>query len=265
MTVYRYSARTHVGKVRKVNEDSILALPDLGVWAVSDGMGGHEAGDFASQTVTAAIAALPPEIGPADRMRGIREAILDAHSRIVAESHARGGTTIGATVVALIIANGFFACLWAGDSRLYRLRGGVLEALSRDHSLVADMVEAGMLAEAEAENHPHANVITRAVGVGDGLEVDKRRGEVRPGDRFLLCSDGLSRYADDATLARILSETPLESVADALIALALDAGGADNISVIVVEAPADLAPSVHDAAEEDTIPPGRVPLPAPDR
>lgn len=232
----RYSARTHVGNVRRVNEDSLIALPELGLWAVSDGMGGHDGGDFASQTVTEALATLPPDLPPGELMRAARDAIQAAHRTIVAEAERRGGVTIGATVVVLILAGEHFACLWAGDSRLYRYRGGHVTMLSHDHSVVAELVEAGRLTWAEAERHPQASAITRAVGVGDEIDIDKRRGDVLPGDRFLLCSDGLSRYADEAMIAEVLAATPIETVADALLQLALDGGGADNVSVIVVDA-----------------------------
>lgn len=233
----RYNATTHVGRVRKVNEDSVLSLPDQGVWVVSDGMGGHAAGDFASQTVVEAIAMLPPDQPPGELMRAVRGAILTAHRLIQEEASRRDGATIGATVVALILTDGHFVALWAGDSRLYRLRDGKIEMLSTDHSLVAELVLSGQLSWDEAERHPQSNAITRAVGVGSDLEVDKVRGEVRSGDRYLLCSDGLNKYADMATLQRILGETPIETVTDKLLSLALAGGGADNISIIVVDTP----------------------------
>lgn len=232
----RYSARTHVGNVREVNEDAIIALPDMGIWAVSDGMGGHQGGDFASQSVTEALATLQPHLAGVEAMRAARDAIQSAHQTIQAEANRLGGVTIGATVVVLVMANEHFACLWAGDSRLYRLRGGQVQMMSHDHSVVGELVAEDRISWAEAEQHPQANAITRAVGVGDVLEIDKRRGDVLPGDRFLLCSDGLSRYADEATLSYLLANTPIETVADALLAVALDGGGADNISIIVVEA-----------------------------
>jgi serine/threonine-protein phosphatase Stp1 len=231
----RYNATTHVGRVRSANEDSILSLPDLGVWVVSDGMGGHEAGDFASQTIVESVAMLSPGLPPGEIMRAVRRAIQDAHSTVRAEAERRGGGTIGATVIALILTDGHFAAFWAGDSRLYRLRDGGLELLSTDHSLVAELVLAGTMTWDEAENHPQSNAITRAIGVGDDLELDKIRGEVSSGDRFLLCSDGLNKYAGMATLNRILAAEPIETVTDALLTYALDHGGADNISIIVVD------------------------------
>lgn len=233
----RFSATTHVGKVRKINEDSILALPEQRIWVVSDGMGGHAAGDFASQTVVEAIAMLPLTDDPAETMRGIRGAIHDAHHMIRREADQRGGVTIGATVVALLLTDGHFVAFWAGDSRLYRFRDGRVELLTTDHSVVADLVVSGHMTWDEAELHPNSNAITRAVGVGDDLDLDKIRGDVRSGDRFLLCSDGLSKYATMGELQRIVPYAPIETVSDRLLQFALDGGGADNISIIVVDIP----------------------------
>lgn len=230
----KFAARTHVGKVRKLNEDSILPLPDSGVYVLADGMGGYEGGDYASQSVIARIAAISPSLEAGELLRAVRAAILEAHAEIAQES-ARQETTMGTTVVALILTDGHFACLWVGDSRLYLLRDGQIEQLSDDHSLVAEMVRAGTLSPEEAEHHPRANVITRAVGVGDALEIDKIRGEVHRGDRFLLCSDGLSRYTGHTDLQRLLAGPALDSVTEGLIEFALDHGGEDNVSVIAVE------------------------------
>lgn len=233
---YRFSAKTHVGRVRKVNEDAVLTLAEEKIWLVSDGVGGHEAGDLASRLVVDAVALIPPGLTPAEKMPAVRAAIQRAHAAIRAESRARGGATIGATVVILLTSATHFAALWAGDSRLYRMRDGKVEMLTQDHSVVAALVEAGQMTWDEAEHHPQSNAITRAVGVGDELELDKVRGEVAAGDRFLLCSDGLSKYAGMADVARLLRNRPIEIVADELVQFALDNGGGDNISVIVVDA-----------------------------
>lgn len=231
----RFSAATHVGKVRKVNEDSILTLPDQKIWVVSDGMGGYSSGDFASQTVVERIAMIPPGLPPGELLAELRRAIAAAHGIIRDEAERRGGKTIGATVVSFVVAAGHFAAFWAGDSRLYRLQSGSIELLTTDHSLVASLVEAGHMSWDEAEQHPQSNAVTRAVGVGDELELDKIRGELFPGDRFLLCSDGLTKYATFDMLERVLSREPIETVADTLLQMALDGGGADNISIIVVD------------------------------
>lgn len=233
----RYSARTHVGKVRKINEDSILALPDQRIWVVADGMGGHEAGDYASQTITETVAMIPPDLPPGELMRELRSAIMRANTQIHDAAVNRFRTTVGSTVVALILTDTHFAALWAGDSRVYLLRDGTIQMLTTDHSVVGEFVALGQLTWDEAEHHPQSNAITRAVGVDDTLELDKVRGEVLPGDRFLLCSDGLTKYAGFAALERMLKDAPIETVVDRLMTHALASGGGDNVSVIVVDVP----------------------------
>ncbi len=233
----RYSARSHVGLKRKLNEDAVLALPEENLWLVADGMGGHEAGDYASRLVADMVAAIPPGLPPSDRMVTLRDVLRQAHLAIRAEAEARGGGTIGTTVACMMLANSHFVGLWAGDSRIYLLRNNQIQMLTTDHSVVADLVLAGQMSWDEAEQHPQSNAINRAVGVGDELELDKIRGEVQAGDRFLICSDGLSKYATFPMLEKALSEMPIETVADQLIQIALDGGGADNISVIVVDVP----------------------------
>jgi serine/threonine-protein phosphatase Stp1 len=230
----RFNARTHVGLVRKHNEDAILVLSDQQIWMVSDGMGGHEGGDYASRAVVDAVAVLPPDMPATEKLGAIRYALQQAHATICAEAERRGAV-MGATVVALVLANGHFGALWAGDSRLYRLRDDKIDLLTTDHSLVAAFVESGQMTWDEAGKHPQANAITRAVGVGEELELDKIRGDALPGDRFLLCSDGLSKYASIPELGIALSHVPLEVVTDNLVQMALDRGGADNVSVIVVD------------------------------
>jgi len=235
MSMVRHNAVTHVGKVRKINEDSVLALEDQKIWVVADGMGGHAGGDFASQTVIDAVAMIPLGLEPAEKMQALRCSILNAHSTILAEIAARGATTIGAAVVSLMISGDHFVCFWAGDCRLYRLRDGEIELLTSDHSIVAELVHAGQLTWDEAEKHPQSNAITRAVGVGDELELDKIRGALQAGDRFLLCSDGLNKYASFDVLKRAMANSPTTTIGDTLLNIALDGGGADNISIIVVD------------------------------
>jgi len=234
----RYAATSHVGRVRKVNEDSLISLPDQRIWLVADGMGGHEAGDFASQTIVDAVAVIPPELPPGELMRALRQAILAAHARIHEAAETRFRTTVGSTVVALILSDTHFVAFWAGDSRIYLLRDGELSMITNDHSVVGEFVAAGEMTWDEAEHHPQSNAITRAVGVGATLELDKVRGEILPGDRFLLCSDGLTKYATFATLRAMLAAHPIETVAETLMAFALDSGGGDNESIIVVDVPA---------------------------
>lgn len=232
---YRYNAKTHVGLTRKINEDAVLALPDQDIWVVSDGMGGHEAGDYASRLITDSIATIPLGLDPGARMHALRDAVQAAHRIILQEAEARGRGVIGATIVALMLANRHFVAIWAGDSRIYRLRNGLIDMLTTDHSAVAALVLAGKMSWDEAEQHPQSNAITRAVGVGNTLELDKIRGEVQPGDRFLVCSDGLTKYATFGILQDTLASYPIETVSERLIQIALTGGGSDNISVIVVD------------------------------
>lgn len=168
-------------------------------------------------------------------MRAVRDALLSAHSVIQVEADQRGSDIIGSTAVALELSQGHFVCLWAGDSRLYHCRNGEVVQLSTDHTLVNEWVEEGKISAQEAENHPHGNVITRAVGGGDDLEIDKVRGQYEPGDRFLICSDGLSGYMDPADMASVFANAPMDGIAGTLIKGALDGGGRDNVSAIVVE------------------------------
>ena len=235
MSNARYNALTHIGNVRKINEDSILALPEQNLWAVSDGMGGHEGGDYASQTVVEKLLLLPLDLTPSELMHSVREALFQAHSTIRSQAEKINVSTMGATAVAMLISDNHLVAFWAGDSRLYRLRDGQIEMLTSDHSLVAELVVAGELTWDEAEKHPQSNAITRAVGVGEDLELDKVRGETEVGDRYLLCSDGLTKYATFDILLKAMTGTPIETVSEKLLSIALDGGGADNISIIVVD------------------------------
>jgi len=237
MNFFHHCAKTDVGLVRKVNEDSMISVPELGMFMVADGMGGHAGGDFASQCIVARIGQIDQNLPSSEVMKAMRSAILEAHYEILAEAERRGGGTIGSTAVGLILSEPHFACLWVGDSRLYHMRNGKMVQLSRDHSLVNDLLESGQITEEEAVNHPHGNVITRAVGVGDTVEIDKLRGTYEPGDRFLLCSDGLSGFVTDEVISQYMSTAPITSLCNELIELAKEGGGRDNITAIVIEIP----------------------------
>jgi serine/threonine-protein phosphatase Stp1 len=225
-------SRTDVGLRRKVNEDSVMIRTERGLWAVADGMGGHEAGDVASAKVADALYALPIMYGLDD----LAKSAVEALERVNAELLALGGVgrTIGSTVVGLAVAGDEYRCFWAGDSRAYHIRGGEIVQLSRDHSLVQDLVDAGMLAADEAENHPNSNIVTRAVGVQDELQVDVVSGDARPGDIFLLASDGLTRLVGEAELLDELTAAHAEEAADRLVEMCLARGAPDNVSLVIV-------------------------------
>lgn len=227
-------SKTDVGLRRKVNEDSLLVRTERGLWAVADGMGGHDAGDVASAKVTQALLELPVVYGLDELVESAVGAIKNVNRELIAlAASSDGQRTIGSTVVGVAIANGQFRCFWAGDSRAYRIRDGRIEQLSRDHSLVQSLVDAGMLKPEEAESHPNANVITRAVGVSEDLVVDVVGGDARTGDLFLLASDGLTRLVGDSEiLAELVSKAP-PAAASSLVDLVLARGAPDNVSIII--------------------------------
>lgn len=229
-------SRTHVGLRRKVNEDSLMVRTERGLWAVADGMGGHEAGDVASAKVAEALQSLPIVYSLDELTEAAIAALVGVNRDLINLARTVDSQrTIGSTVVGLAIAGDEFRCFWAGDSRAYRLRGSRIERLSRDHSLVQDLVDAGMLSPEDAEAHPNANVVTRAVGVVEDLKVDTLNGDARPGDQFLLASDGLTRLVDDDEIAEELSTKHLEDAADTLIEMVLARGAPDNVSMVIIE------------------------------
>ena len=226
--------KTHVGLVRKINEDALLLDPAGSLWAVADGMGGYGHGDVAADIVTECLS----EISTFDDPRiAINAGITKANARIFDRSSAPGWGAMGATVVALYLdlQAEQFVIGWAGDSRIYRLRDGALTMLSHDHSLVQEMVDAGSLDARAAEDHPQSHVVTRAVGAEPRVDVSFGDGLLRDGDVYMLCSDGLSRCVTDDNLREILASSidPEESC-DRLIDAALAEGAPDNVSVIVV-------------------------------
>ena len=230
---YRSVARTDRGLVRPRNEDSVVNRPNVGVWAVADGMGGHNRGDRASTILQEELTRLQPE--PAETQVGVeamREGISAAHERVRSELGTTGMS--GTTVVALALRGDRYTCLWAGDSRLYRCVDGRVELLTSDHSVVQELVDAGAITPEAAVRHPLRNRITRAVGVEPTLELQTRHGEVHPGERFLLCSDGLHGFVEAATMGRLAAIDNLDEAADALVDAALEAGGRDNISLVLI-------------------------------
>jgi len=224
------AARTDVGLVRSRNEDALLAQPQRGLWAVADGMGGHAFGDLASGAVVDALAGLPAPTSLPHFVALARERLTGVNEALRLEARARLVPVIGSTVAALLVHGMEAACLWAGDSRIYLLRQGRLQQLTRDHSTLEALKEQGADLAAAAAS---PNMITRAIGAADTIAFDVLPLGVRDGDIFLLCSDGLSTPVDEAAIAAALASGDCDRAADALIALALANGGRDNISVVV--------------------------------
>ena len=230
---FRSVSRTHTGLVRSHNEDALVERSDVGLWAVSDGMGGHAAGDVASGLVVAAIRQLTPDLLSPD---GIRQALQAVNDDLLARS-ASGSQdrTMGATVTVLGSDGMNFFCLWAGDSRLYLLRNGKLTQLTRDHRFIQDLLDSGRITEAEARTHPRRNVITRAVGVAKELDLDGCDGRVEPGDTFLLVTDGVTGACTDDEILSAISEKTFDDAADELVRLCLDRGAPDNLTLLLIE------------------------------
>jgi protein phosphatase len=222
---------SHVGRVRRINEDSLLDQPERGLWAVADGMGGHTLGDVASRMVVDALAHLPDA-----NANDIRACLSDVNRRLMTEAAMRDVQVIGSTAVVLLASGSRCSCIWAGDSRIYRYRDGVLQQLTRDHSHVEELVARGLLSPADASRHPGHNLITRAIGVADLLELEEGDTEVRNGDMFVLCSDGLSNEVDAEQIATLLARHDCRLAAQRLVEEALAHGGRDNVTVVVVMA-----------------------------
>lgn len=233
---FECASRTNVGLKRKINEDSILAAPERGLWVVADGMGGHDAGEVASAMVTDALRCLPETSDVDSLTDSAVDALRTVNGELIALARSsERKQTIGTTVVGLAIADGAFRCFWMGDSRAYLLRDGDISRISHDHSLVQNLVDAGMLKPEDAESHENANLITRAVGVAETAEVDVVSGDARPGDLFLLASDGLTRVVPDDEIALELRRVPPEQAAEKLLDLVLQRGAPDNVSLIIAK------------------------------
>jgi PPM family protein phosphatase len=247
---------SHPGLRREENEDAYCVRPDLGLFLVADGMGGHAAGEVASKLAVDAIEAFVADTRTADVNRTwpfpfdpalgldgnrLKAAFRLANRRIAAamdgNESLRGMAT---TAAALLFGDGPPAIAHVGDSRIYRWRQGHLEQMTQDHSWVSEQVRAGMITEADARRHPWRNVVTRALAGGEDPDVDVGPLAVQAGDRFLICSDGLSGVVPKPALERILAEAPgLEAACHALIDAANDAGGPDNITVAMLQIDVD--------------------------
>lgn len=226
---------SHVGLVRACNEDSYVCLPDIGLWVVADGMGGHAAGDVASNMAVAEIAR------QIRHGKSLTESIETAHHSIhTAAQQNQNLQDMGSTVVAVKLDGMSYEIAWAGDSRAY-LWNGVLHRLTKDHSYIQMLIDAGILSEEDASAHPDRSVISQALGTGgavsDEIKVDTVSGTLAKNDTLLLCSDGLSGALSDNDMAAMLSNTTENQArVDQLIAAALQAGGRDNVTVIILTA-----------------------------
>ena len=228
--------RTDVGKVRKQNEDAAWLDEKRAVFAVADGMGGHKAGEVASAMAIAAIKAMAVE-HRAPSAAALKDAVNAAHEAIAAHAKAHEECAgMGTTLSVLWRGGNYVYIAHVGDSRIYRLRSGKLEQITQDHSLVQELVTAGLITRQQARTHSRRNIITRALGTEGDNTPDILVTDVKKGDIFLLCSDGLTEMVEDEAIEKTLLENALEQAADSLIAQALAAGGRDNVSLVLYAA-----------------------------
>jgi serine/threonine protein phosphatase PrpC len=246
---FQVASATHAGKVRAGNEDSCITRLDIGLVAVSDGMGGHEAGDVASATVVQALDRIRPQATAAELLRKCEDSLVDANRRIQDFAISRGVAPIGATVVLLLTFGQFYACLWAGDSRAYLIRNGSISQITNDHTEVAALLQDGLLTEEEARHWPRRNVITRAIGVADQIELELKNGTLEAGDVFVLCSDGLTGHVAPLEIVQLVDGRGPQEACSRLIDLALQRGGHDNVTVVVL----CYKPNGMNSGEEQTL------------
>jgi len=226
---------SHQGAVRSVNEDSFLDAPDIGMWAVADGMGGHEAGQLASSLIVDALDTMPAADGIDQRVSVVRQRLNTVNQQLRTIAQERfAGRIIGSTVAVLLADDNGATCLWAGDSRIYLHRHGQLRRLTRDHSKVEEMIAEGLLLPEEADGHRLANVITRAVGAQEELVLEKSFEPASVGDRFLICSDGLTKTGSDGEVVELLTNGSAQDIAEHVLALCLQRRPTDNVTLGVV-------------------------------
>lgn len=228
--VYVSEGATDTGRVRSANQDAFAQLGTAGVWAVADGMGGYRDGDVASRMVCDALQTLQSAGSLEATIDDIRQRMTEVNQRLHQASIREHDPVIsGSTVAVFLVQRTACAVVWAGDSRVYRLRHGRLSQLTTDHTWAAEL-------NLQNPNEEADHAITRAVGGEDTLLLDVRRDRVRLGDRYLLCSDGLTRELPDAQIAELLGGEDVQKCAKALIDATLQAGARDNVTVVVIEA-----------------------------
>lgn len=227
---WRAASATSTGNVRAHNEDSILDLSSCGLWVVADGMGGHNAGDVASRMIVEALAGFERRGSPSELLDDLEDRLTEVNQQLYNESLVSAAGMSGSTIVALLAFERHCISVWAGDSRVYRSRGGALEQITRDHSEAQEAIDGGA-----SDANTASNVITRAVGGAHELHLDIELRELRNNDRYLLCSDGLYREISENDMSHHLTANDPEGTCKALMKQALGGTCSDNVSVIVVE------------------------------
>ena len=245
---------THTGRIRALNEDRYYLDVASGVFAVADGMGGHDAGEVASSSIVDQLRAIGIQSSAGDLKARFENCVASANRKIRQIAAERNADVIGSTLAALLAFERRYACLWAGDSRVYRLRQDEFMQLSRDHTEVQDLLDRGLINAEEAATWPRRNVITRAIGTLEEPLLDFTYGEIRAGDKFLLCSDGLTTHVENLEIGEILQRFGVREACQALVELALERGGSDNVTVVAV---AFRTPAVEPQDKDPSAPAGK--------
>ena len=228
--------RTDRGCVRTVNQDAFLACDDAGLWAVSDGMGGHASGEVASAQVASQLQKVAQAPVRPVTKAAVEDALRRANDDLLARSSANGlRLGMGATAAVLGLGDSRFFCMWVGDSRIYRLHDGRLTLLTHDHRYVQELVDSGVLGPAAARHHPMRNVLTRAIGLEPTLQVDTSEGFFERGDIFLIATDGVTGVCTDDEVAAILGRSDLTLAADELVMRCNERGSPDNLTLVLVK------------------------------
>jgi len=236
--MYAFSATemTHVGTVREVNEDAVLSRSATQLWVVADGMGGYEAGDVASNMLVEALKNVELNNSLASNIDELETAVINVNQKIIEYSNTvLDGRVFGSTVVLIYVYEDIGFVLWAGDSRLYRLKNRKLIRLTHDHSQLQEMLDSNLLMEHEIDDYPDSNIITRAVGAEEKLRLDFFTFKIEEDDKFLLCSDGLYNAVADEVIESLLNSGSINLNSKQLIDTALENGANDNISFIVIQ------------------------------
>ena len=240
---WRTAALSHVGRKRAENQDCWLDRPDLGLWAVADGMGGHADGRIASRTVCRELGRVATLGTLVEVTTAVDRAIATANTDLLARAASTSpGTVIGTTVAALFIHSGYAVCVWCGDSRVHLVRRGEAFLLTRDHTPLQDMLDRGEIDYDEARGHRASCVVSRAVGVEHVAEIDHLAVEAQANDRFLLCTDGISRHVTVGELAGLAGCEPERTVRN-VVDLAKMRGATDDVTAVAVNLPADELPA----------------------
>ena len=234
---WQIASQTHVGKVRPINEDALLVVKDYPLLTVADGMGGHQAGEVASRMIVDDLAQLALSATLEEARAQAERALHDCNQKIVEYARQElNGLTIGSTAVTMLAQGDRAVCIWAGDSRLYRIRETSIEQLTEDHSHVAELLRDGLITAEEAINHPSGNVITRAVGAAPELNLSVISFAVDPGDTYLLCSDGLYSHVAEGEILRTVLGTDVYRSSVQLLNLCLQRPARDNLTCILAHA-----------------------------